>query len=536
MGQSAKSAPVSSASALPPEIRAWLADPGFTPGTKHLVKLFAALDQAEREEARKIERALAGAGAKVVALATERLKAADARQRARLIGVIGRVAQTHPAADTQATLLAALDDADPRVRRVASTALAKLPIADLDRRLIERWPSASLPEKRSFAEALGKTKSERALALLRAERSLDPELSRIIERAILMLERDVARSAPSAIALDRSLGVAQVLSIHCRAGLSWVLAEEARALGAVSVMGPDRVRLTHRGTLQALLKLRTALVFGLEIPLPGSARDAIAERAVSALQHPDAERAVRAWTNGRARFRVAFAQGGHQRENVWRIAAGMTERSTWFHNDPQQSIWEVMIDERRSSLELRPLRFADPRFAYRSEDVRAASHPTLAAALARVARVRDDDVVWDPFVGSGLELIERGLLGPYRELHGSDLEPAALVAARANAARAGVPLRLSQADARTHRVPGVTLILSNPPMGRRVARDGQLAALLDAFLTNAAASLLPSGRLVWLSPLPERTAESARRLGLRVTRYDAVDLGGFAAELQRFER
>ena len=196
----------------------------------------------------------------------------------------------------------------------------------------------------------------------------------------------------------------------------------------------------------------------------------------------------------------------------------------------------MVIDTERGSLELCPRRFGDPRFAYRADDVRAASHPTLAAALARVAEVREGDVVWDPFVGSGMELIERGLLGPYRELHGTDLESAALSAARANAERAKLTLTLTQADARSHRLRNATLIITNPPMGRRVARDGTLATLLDAFLEHAKGVLAPSGRLVWLSPVPDRSAATARRLGLKVTRHELVDLGGFQAELQRFDR
>ncbi|MET0794607.1 MAG: methyltransferase [Polyangiaceae bacterium] len=527
-----------SASDLPAEIQTWLSDPGFTPGAKHLPKLLAALLEAEREDARKLERALGRAGEAAGKLACERLPAlgADARARARLLGVVGRVAQARELPEFRAALLGALEDSDERVRRVASLALGKLTVPDLAPRLIASWAKASVVERRSLAEALGKSGSEAALQLLRAERASDPELKRIIERACLMLERDSARAAPSSIALDQPLGAPQALVVHCRAGLSWVLAEEARSLGNPTIVGPDRIRLTHRAAFGELLRLRTALGFGLEIPLPGGRDDSLASRVVNALEHPDAERAVRAWTTGRARFRLSFAEGGHQRDKVWRIAAAVAERLTWFHNDPQQSIWEVVIDTQRGRLELCPRRFDDPRFVYRAEDVRAASHPTLAAALARVAGVQADDIVWDPFVGSGLELIERALLGPFRELHGTDRESLALAAARSNAERAHVELRLTQGDARSHRVRQVSLIISNPPMGRRVARDGTLGPLLDAFLANAASSLVPGGRLVWLSPLADQTAATARRLGLKVTRYEPVDLGGFTAELQRFDR
>ncbi|MEO7034779.1 MAG: methyltransferase, partial [Polyangiaceae bacterium] len=523
---------MSSASVLPPQVLAWLSDPGFTPGAKHLAPLFAALAQAEREDARKIERTLGRAGEAAGRYVLARLAPAsasvDERERARLLGVLGRVAQDHAVPEFRAALLSALENTDERVRRVASAALGKLgEVPDLEERLFARWPEASALERRSLAEALGKSGSERALKLLRAERTEDPELKRIIERACLMLERDHARAHPSSIALDRALGAPQSVVVHCRAGLSSVLAEEARALGPApaTVIAPDRIRLSHRGSFGELLRLRTALGFGLEVPLPGGSQESLAGRVVAALAQPDAERAVLAWTNGRARFRLAFAEGGHQRDKVWRIAAAVSERISWFHNDPKESVWEVVIDTMRGSLELCPRRFEDPRFAYREEDVRAASHPTLAAALARVAGAQPEDIVWDPFVGSGLELIERGLLGPYRELHGTDMETAALDAARANAERAKLTLKLTKADARSHRVRNVSLIISNPPMGRRVARDGTLATLLDAFLANAARSLAPGGRLVWLSPLPDQTAATARRLGLRVTRHEAVDLG-----------
>jgi len=533
---SAKSAAVSTASDLPADVSAWLTDPGFTPGAKHLAKLFAALESAQREDARKLERVLGRAGDAAGRTALERLKAADARERARLYAVLGRVACNSALLEFRNALLAGLQDEDERVRRVVSSAVGKLAVPEAGERLVARWPEASALERRSLAEALGKSGSECALTLLRGERTTDPELTRIIERARLMLERDLGRSNPSSILLDRPLGAAQSVIVRCRAGLSWVLAEEARVIGSATAIAPDRVRLGHRASLGELLRLRVALGFGLEIPLPGSPRDSLATRVVGALEHPDAERAVRAWTNGRARFRLALAEGGHQRDKVWRIAAAISERISWFHNDTQESLWEVVIDAQRGTVELCPRRFEDPRFEYRSQDVRAASHPTLAAGLARVAGARAEDVVWDPFVGSGLELIERGLLGPFRELHGSDLESQALSAARANAERARVEVRLAQGDARSHRVRHVTLIISNPPMGRRVARDGNLGPLLDAFLANAAGCLAPGGRLVWLSPFADRTAATARRLGFKVTRYDPVDLGGFSAELQRLDR
>jgi len=207
-------------------------------------------------------------------------------------------------------------------------------------------------------------------------------------------------------------------------------------------------------------------------------------------------------------------------------------------NDTRAPTWEISVvrDARAPHLLLFPLAFEDPRFGYRRRDVRAASHPTIAAALARAAEVRSDDVVWDPFVGSGLELVERAKLGPYRALLGSDLDPAALDAARENLTAAGLDAELRVGNAIELRPPGVSLILSNPPMGRRLVRDRSLGDLLDAFIGNAARTLVPGGRLVWLSPLAERTRIRATSLGLRARSGPRVDLGGFDVELQTFQR
>src|SRR5262249_60017045 len=108
------------------------------------------------------------------------------------------------------------------------------------------------------------------------------------------------------------------------------------------------------------------------------------------------------------RFRLAFRAGGKRRAAVWRVAEEVSRRAPELVNDPTASPWtaEVLEAPGLVRIELVP-EIADPRFAYRAGDVPAASHPTIAAALVRVAGARHDDVVWDPFVGSGTELCER---------------------------------------------------------------------------------------------------------------------------------
>jgi hypothetical protein len=73
-------------------------------------------------------------------------------------------------------------------------------------------------------------------------------------------------------------------------------------------------------------------------------------------------------------------------------------------------------------------------------------------------------------------------------------------------------------------------------MGRRVLPGGAIDDLLVATLRNVSAQLAPRARVVWISPAPDRTAAVALELGLRVTLRRRVDLGGFSAEIQRFDR
>ncbi|HEY5962004.1 MAG TPA: methyltransferase, partial [Polyangiaceae bacterium] len=202
--------------------------------------------------------------------------------------------------------------------------------------------------------------------------------------------------------------------------------------------------------------------------------------------------------------------------------------------NPKAALWEVEIDRgRRARLYVIPKRFDDPRFRYRVKEISGASHPTIAAALADVAAPAADDVIWDPFVGSGLELVECGLKGTYRELIGTDNDTRSLEAAAANlqAAQLG-RVRLLNADARTAELPGVSVIVTNPPLGIRHRRDGMLLPLLLDFLTNARRILVPNGRLVWLSPLPQQTAQHAEQLGFSVQRRGVIDVGGLSPELQ----
>lgn len=510
-----------------------LGDPGFTPPDAEVPALLDLLDRAEGEQATLVERVLARAGERALGPVLERLDSAAPEARARLVGVLGRIRDPRAAE----ALRSALADDEPRVRRRAASALGRLPPdPETERALLGAFESADLPMQRALAEALGKIGGNQAESLLRRHLARDPELERRIGNALALLGRKASRELESRVVLDRALGRPLTVLARCRAGLSSLLAEELGALGRPRAISPSLVALRFGGTLTELLSARIALDVGITVPLEPSAD--LAGAIARTLSSPAAQEVFTRWTAGTPRFRLAFPDGGHRRGLVWSVARALSDGASGLVNDPRGASWDVVVEheEQAPHLVLVPRGFDDPRFAYRTRDVPAASHPTLAAALARTAGAQPHDVVWDPFVGSGLELVERARLGSYARLIGTDIDERALGAARANLAAAGVDATLELADARSHRAEGVTLILTNPPMGRRLARDRRLAPLLEQFLTHAATVLAPGGRLVWLNPLPDLTRQLAARLQLDLEAGPPVDIGGFEATLEKLRK
>lgn len=519
------------------DLRLALQDPGYTPPRRAFAEIFALL--AHPELAERAERALLSAGLPAASYAAENLgrqpaNGTTAEAEPALVRLVGRAARAHDSPELLAALAKALHSPHAETRRQAAMALGKSGRRAAEPALLTCLDTTDAKLLRSVVEALGKVGGDEALTRLR---NLQPPetLKQIVERARLILERSALRAEGVAdpIAVTRPLPEALTIALECRAGLSTFLAEEAAAF-APRVSGPAEVTCQHAGALEPLLRLRLAASVAIAWPLEqGTSPGGV----LAALLSPRLVAALNAWSNGALRFRLEWQGAGHRRADTWRIAQGLHEAASPLLNDPVQAPWTIEVQQQPPRLLFKPSAAPELRFDYRVRDVPAASHPTLAAALAHVAGVRPDDVVWDPFVGSGVELVERARLGPLRELHGTDLDARALSAARENAERAKISgVDLQQADARTHRVPGLTLVLTNPPMGRRVLRARGLSGVLCQVVRNVASQLAPAGRMVWLSPFPEATARAAADAGLHVEQLGPVDLGGFSAELQRFTR
>jgi tRNA G10 N-methylase Trm11 len=180
----------------------------------------------------------------------------------------------------------------------------------------------------------------------------------------------------------------------------------------------------------------------------------------------------------------------------------------------------------------------DPRYSYRQKDVPASSHPQLAACLARLAGRIENEVIWDPFCGSGLELIESALLGGVRSVYGSDRSETAVGIARNNFVAAklkSIPAKFMCGDFResatSHDLAAakVTLIITNPPMGMRVPVANLRQLIADLFRV-AAKVLQPGGRLVLVNPLSIATPQPLLKLQVQ----QKVDMGGFECRMEKY--
>lgn len=526
-------------------------DPGYTPGIRDLDALLDLFAEEDEELARATERAVLRIeprhAARLVSRTIARLGTATRPARGRMARLIGRVPASAPDAtltEARSWLVSALADADPKTRHTAARALGKLKATDpaerdrVEHALLEAWDNAGGDDdRRALAEALGKIGSKAARERLAGERAHGSQpTAQTATRATLMIERATARERPGAIDVTRSAASPLAVRFHARTGLEEIVSAELGQQWRPRVAGPGLVDARLVGPLSGALAIRTALHFGFPLD-PVTVSGELAEAVVRAITDPRALAILRAFTRtddgAPIRFRLAWTHGGHRRALAWRCAELVSAAAKELVNDPTESTWEIVVDELpgRVSIELVPRGFIDDRFTYRKATVAASSHPSIAAALVRLVPHGADDVVWDPFAGAGAELVERARLGPYKALYGTDLEPAALEAARDNLAAAGIEgANLVLSDATTYEPPGVSVIVTNPPMGRRVQR-GTHGELLERFVDHAARVLVPGGVLVWAAPDPGKLNARAERAGLVLERAFTVDMGGFPAEL-----
>ena len=448
-------------------------------------------------------------------------------------------------------LRALLEDPSETVRRYAIVALPRVGAGEAEeQRLLElHAQSGSEKEQQTIAEALQKIGGPATLARLRTG-SAESSDTLTEQKIRARLARDTAAST---VRLDARLaprGEPLVVALRCRDGLEDLLRDEV----ATHPLGRSKFRLgrTHLGlvelhpaqpfTLAELFSFRTFDTLHLVLGRSAARHPATPGEIAEILAGPEAQRILETFTEGPWRYRLDFVGRGHQRQAVREIGQAVYARAPRILNDARHAPWTVLIRRQPSGtlVELSPHGSFDPRFAHRHGDIPAASHPPLAAALARLAGPRDGEIAWDPFCGSGQELIERARLGGHPRLLGSDLSAEALAVARQNAAAAGLDASGPQWAEGDFRNPAlfpelaqaaVTLLLTNPPMGRRIPVDDIRGMVRDLFAT-AERVLAPDGRLVLINPLNE----APPTVRLRQIYRRKVDLGGFFGWLEKYER
>lgn len=538
-----------------PGLEARVADLGFTPKFRDLPGLLELSSADDDKLARAASRAVLRIDAQHLPRVVDALVAHTANAvrpaRGRLTRLLGEVLVARPddrdfGREGRAWLTTALVDDDPKTRRAAARALGKIVTAckppEAERALVEAalldaWKRIDDDDdRRAFAEALGKIGSKKARDLFAEsdDAARNPKLDARTARAAVMIDRAEARENPGTIDTSRAPAKPIALRFRTRPGLEGIVADELGSTFRARAAGPGAVDARLSGPLHEATRVRTAL--HVAFPLAPVARsEDLAEDIATSLTSPEAEGLFRTFTRTTkaVRFRLAFADGKRRAPLAWQVAERVHARTSALVNDPTASTWEAVVDvsDGRVLVELVPRGFDDDRFDYRRAVVPASSHPVLAAALARIAPRSDHDIVWDPFVGAGAELVERARLGPYAALHGTDRDPKALDAARTNLQYAHIDrVTLTQADALDFAPPAVTVIVTNPPMGRRVER-GSHADLLERFVAHAFRVLVPGGALVWAVPEARKIHARAEREGFSIERAQVVDMGGFPADV-----
>lgn len=485
-----------------------------------------------------------------------RFEQASPRERMQQVALIRAVGVAFAAAgsteqrdEVRTWLRKLLQDPSEKIRRYAMAALPKIGAGTSEEGEILSLlkPDTGEREKKFVGRVLEKIGGAATLQAATTTPGLTPETQQKVKASLARQE------SPSVVHLDREVKNFRGLRIHlrCRKGLENIVRQEVqefigknRKFRLLEFRG-ECVALTPKApfSLAELFQLRCfdTVGFGLGVvraPKPEEAIGPLAEL----ITQPVTKYLMQTLTEGSLRYRMDYVGKGHQRGAVREVASRAYTLCPEILNDSRQAPWSIDLYSIKggTSVELRPKLTPDPRLYYRTDDVWASSHPPLAACMARLAGRMENDVVWDPFCGSGMELIERALLGGVKSIHGTDLDPKALAIAQANftaAKLSGIEANFTQADFRDFAKikgigrRGVTLIITNPPMGRRI-RVPSLQGLIEDFFVVAAAALQDGGRLVFPNPLRLEPRDATFKLEYR----QEIDLGGFECRLEIYRK
>jgi 23S rRNA G2445 N2-methylase RlmL len=452
---------------------------------------------------------------------------------------------------TKQWLIGLLDDPQEKVRRYAMAALPKLGgNEESERALLELLDNE--PDQREMThlsrtlDKVGGTATLEKLQELNAAGTIRHTTEQKVQAKL------ARRTQPGTLRLDAKVSQVAGLRIHLRTrrGLEGFVRDELLQhpslkerfkLLKVSA-GCVAIAAQASFSLGQLYQLRTVgsvhFVLGVVPPRADLDVGALAKLIAS----PLTQRLCHKLTDGQPRYRLKFMRAKVPFGRVQAVVNQAFALCPELLNDSRQAPWaiEVYPEKIGSSVELRPRVSPDPRFLYRADDVPASTHPPLAAAMAYLAGQVEGEVVWDPFCGSGLELIERALRGGVQAIIASDIDAKAVEIARRNLAEAGVDMHgvatrvgdfRATNDLGSRTRSAVTLMITNPPLGRRV-RVADMQGLFEEIFQVAALNLCRGGRLVILNPLKRLTVPASLQLDCR----HVVDVGGFECRLEKWVR
>lgn len=222
------------------------------------------------------------------------------------------------------------------------------------------------------------------------------------------------------------------------------------------------------------------------------------------------------------RFRVTGAYPGRTST----IADALCTRLGWIRD---QSRWDVGLDvaDAEWRLYIGAMHWTT-RFTP-LERLPWSTSPTVAATLARLAKIRSKDVVLDPCCGTGTILVAANLTQPSAQLIGTDSDDLAVQLAERNLLRHRVNGSLTIGDAVSMRQQSGSIdrVISNLPFGKLVGTHASNVALYPALIAEIARVLTLRGRAVLLTEDKRLLVESVQRTGgLKIVRERVLRYGG----------
>jgi tRNA (guanine6-N2)-methyltransferase len=175
---------------------------------------------------------------------------------------------------------------------------------------------------------------------------------------------------------------------------------------------------------------------------------------------------------------------------------------------------------------------------YKREHLPASLRPTIAAAMSRLSKPTEQDIVLDPLCGAGTLLVERGLLSPFDRIIGGDIQDEAVGMARRNAKAAGVVATLRAWDARALPLDdaSVTRILTNLPFGKKIGSHETNEELYATLIPEFGRVLAPGGLMVSLTSEDRLWNTILHDAGWKITKKIVLVVLGLPASIFVTER